>query len=416
VDLGWALEHYTSFIQRTEIMKQIVCVWELGADLGHMMGFFPLAKALQDQGHKVTFILRDLSRAQKHLGRYGFDLLQAPIWLPPARRAPNPPASYAEILHHCGFLSAPGLLGMVRAWRRLFDLLQPDLILFDHAPTALLAARGLPLARAGIGTGFTLPPQQEPLPPFMPNAQGLRQRIKAGEQSALVTANRVLKALGQPEMEALCNLWDLDERFLCALPSLDHYPEREGEPYWGCLSTESPGVEPRWTHTAGAKVFAYLKPQYPRFEPMLAALAQTECDVLVFSPDVSQSLVNRYQSDSLVFSRTPFCMDRVMSQCDLVVCHSGFGTLAKAAASAKPLLLAPIHREQAMIARNIANRGVGLVLRNKARPQDIAYNLRVLLDDKSFTRAAQQYARQVAMEQPQNALDAIIERCQQLVE
>jgi len=401
--------------QRMEVMKQVVCVWELGADLGHMMRFFPLAKALREQGHKVTFILRDLSRAQKHLGRYGFELLQAPIWLPPARRAPSPPAGYAEILHHCGFLSAPGLLGIVRAWRQLFDLLEPDLVLFDHAPAALLAARGLPAARVAIGTGFTLPPQQKPLPPFMSDAQGLRQRIIASEQRALVTANRVLKALGRPEMKALCNLWDLEERFLCTVPSLDHYRERVGEPYWGCLYAESSGVEPRWPRSGGAKVFAYLKPQHPHFEPMLAALAKMPCDTLVFSPDVSESLVNRYQSGSLAFSRTPFCMDRVMGQCDLVVCHSGFGTLAKATASGKPLLLAPIHREQAMIARNIANRGAGLVLGREDQPGDMEYKLRVLLDDKSFTRAAKQCAHQVAIEQPYNVLGAIIERCQQLL-
>lgn len=96
-------------------MKHIVCVWELGSDLGHINRYLTLASSFKDKGYKVTFVLRDLSRAQSQLGRHGFDLLQAPLWLPKARRAPNPPLSYAEILQHYGFLSPPGLLGLVRA-------------------------------------------------------------------------------------------------------------------------------------------------------------------------------------------------------------------------------------------------------------------------------------------------------------
>ena len=396
-------------------MKHIVYSWELGADLGHILRFLPLAKVFQERGYKITLILRDLTRAQEYLGQYNFELLQAPVWNSPVHSAPRPMVSYAEILQHHGFFESTDLLRTVRAWRSLFKQLKPDLMLFDHAPTALLASRGLLCSKASIDDGFSLPPQQEPLPAFVTENPPSTDRIVNSEKIALKAANRVLKTFGQPEMKTLRSLWEIDERFLCTLPSLDHYPTRTGETYWGLIPNELEGVDPRWPPNGKLKIFAYFKPPFCRFVTTVSVLAKTGCSVLKFAPQVTELIVKRYQSDHLKISPSPFCIDTVVDQSDLVLCHSGSGTVSKAIVYGKPLFLAPTNREQVMIAQKMANVEASLTLNDKDSSSTIQNKLNYLLENKSFARAAQQCAQRIKNEQPDNALKNVFDRCQQLL-
>src|SRR5438445_13046775 len=122
-------------------MSRILYAWELGTGYGHLGSVLPLAVRLRARGHEVVFARRDLTPPERFLGRRGFALLQAPVWLS-ERRGLDLPVSYAEMLANFGFLDRAGLTGMVKAWRQLYALVQPDLLVIDHAPTALLAVRG----------------------------------------------------------------------------------------------------------------------------------------------------------------------------------------------------------------------------------------------------------------------------------
>lgn len=141
-------------------MSKILCIWELGGGYGHMEKILPLALNLRHRGHEVTFALRDLSLAEIVLGRHGFPLLQAPIWIQKVTGLPEPPLNYGEILHRFGFLDKSGLTGMVKAWLSLFELVKPDLLLIDHAPTALLASMNTGIPRCLVGNGFFSPQEK----------------------------------------------------------------------------------------------------------------------------------------------------------------------------------------------------------------------------------------------------------------
>src|SRR5581483_9954164 len=50
----------------------------------------------------------------------------------PVERQVKPPVNLAHILHNMGWHDAAQLGGLVAAWRSLFELLKPDVVVFDH--------------------------------------------------------------------------------------------------------------------------------------------------------------------------------------------------------------------------------------------------------------------------------------------
>ena len=135
-------------------MNMILLTWELGAGMGHLANLAPLAAGFVERGHRVVAALSDLSHADQAFAGLPVSFLQAPSRARPAGRGDNRARTFAHILRDHGFADAGELRTRVEAWRNLYESVHPDLVVFDHSPTALLAARGLPLRRVLIGTGF----------------------------------------------------------------------------------------------------------------------------------------------------------------------------------------------------------------------------------------------------------------------
>ena len=144
-------------------MATILLTWELGGGSGHVIELMPIASSLIQRGHRVFAAMRNLSRAASVLRRE-VQYLQAPIRLGTVRKEIVPPMTLAHILNNVGFDDVVDLSARCDAWRALFDHVKPDLMLCDHSPTALLAARGANFKRAVLGSGFLCPPDQHPLP------------------------------------------------------------------------------------------------------------------------------------------------------------------------------------------------------------------------------------------------------------
>ncbi len=119
-------------------MAKILFTWELGGGLGHVVPYLGVIAGLQRRGHRVTFALRDPTRASALLAPRGVRCLPAPIRTRPITRRVVLMCTFADILYNCGFDEPDLLRGLVEAWRGLFELTKPDMVVFDHSPTALL--------------------------------------------------------------------------------------------------------------------------------------------------------------------------------------------------------------------------------------------------------------------------------------
>ena len=397
-------------------MGHIVFAWELGRNLGHLFRFLPIAERLRSRGHRISFCVKDLSRVAPVLDPLGFAYLQSPAWLPSAAGMPSP-QSYADIMLRNGFLQPETLAGPVHAWRHTFELLQPDLLVLDHAPSALVAARGLDVPASLIGSGFLIPPRLDPLPPFLSNVKRPPGQLKQTNQRALDSVNRVLQADGLQTLGRLNELFEVDESFLCTIPELDHYPQRPTARYWGPLYNIDTGIEPRWPGNgqAGKRVFAYLYPETPGFRPLLEALRGLSVEVLIYAPGLSPVDTRALQGDSLRFSPQPLRMRDILQQADLIVSHGSFGTISAALMAGRPVLMMPMQTEQTVISRRVEKQGLGLSVGQQQANTLYRKQCQQLLEDDGYSQRAQELSARYAGQTLEERIDAITDRCEELL-
>lgn len=394
--------------------------WELGGGLGHTIRLARVARPLLERGHRVHFVLRDLSSARTALGGLadhpGACLWQAPLWLPVLGGVPEA-ASYAELLFRAGYLDAQRLAPVARAWRALFDATCAQVLLADHAPTALLAARGIALRTAVTGTGFGVPPQACPMPAFRTWQTVPEARLRTSEQKALQTANAVLDGLGAPPLARLCELVRADETLLFTWPELDHYDARGPDScpaYLGALPGGAEGGPPEWPPGEGPAVFAYLKADQPGIETVLERLRDAPVRTLAHVPGLSAAQCARLASTRMAFARRPVRMDAVCAVARAVVCNAGAGTVLAALGAGLPLVMLPMHAEQMLCALRVQEAGAGVALAGADAAAGLPQALGRVLGEPSFSQAAAALALRHAPRAGHDAASEAADRLQAL--
>lgn len=396
-------------------MPRVLLVWEIGADYGHLMRLASLARELARRGHRPVLALRDLTHVETVLGDApSFAVVQAPVFNAEVTGLPEP-ASFAETLLRIGFMHPMALAGVCRAWRTLVDAVRPALVVFDYAPTALLATRGLRVPRMLFGDTFAQPPATAPMPGYRWWQPESPARLAASEAVALEGANAVLARRGEPPMSRLADLFDVDASVLSSCAALDHYPGRTGAAYDGALPTVDQGVAPDWPLAGSHRVFAYIKPRWRDFERLLAALRELDVAALVHAPGVSQAVQRRQLSANLRFSEAPVRIADVRSECDVGICHASGMTTQALLAAGKPLLLLPDHIEQTMTARRVAASGAGIAVDRDRPPPDYRRLLKRLLDEPAFALAARAMATTLAAPDPAAGFARVADRCESLI-
>ena len=372
-------------------MSRILTVWEMGANLGHIDRMLITARALRTRGHDVRFVLRDLSRAHSRVAVDGFAMGQAPVWLP---RLANPPrlGNYAAILAAAGWLDAQGLAGLICGWRDCFELARPDVLICDHAPTALLAARSM-TARTGlrvwaVGNSFEVPPAAAHFPPINDTAEE-RARCPAYDATVLASTNQALALLGEPALARLTDLFDTPYQAIASLPELAHY---DGYPaateFAGACFLGDVGLAPAWPAGSGQRVFVYLTPGDDSFRAVMAAIKKLGLVALVHAKGLSAEAAARLGGPGIRFEAEPLQVNATMASADVVISHASLGTASAAFLAGKPQLLLPSQAEQNMVSRRLVAAGVGLAVPPGASAHDLPVLLQRLCTEPAFATAA----------------------------
>ncbi|MGZ8265955.1 MAG: glycosyltransferase [Burkholderiales bacterium] len=367
-----------------------------------------LADRLQAQGHQVTFAMRDLTCAESALGR--FEYIQAPLWRPRPSKLSLAPSSYAEILEHYGYVDRYGLLSLVKAWRTVFRWTAPDLVVFDHAPTALLAARGLKSDRVLYGVGFSSPPRVAPLPNFRTWTDVSPKRLEASESVVLKTINWVLGKLSLEPLAALFELFHVEDDFLCTFPELDHYGGRPASQYCGTVFDTENGAQPVWPDGGGKKIWVYIRPDMRSFHPVAKALSASAHSVLWIAPGLDSAARRRYESRALKFVSEPVHLARAAAEADAAVLYGGHGTVSAMLLAGVPMVLYPNHVEQMLVSQNVAKLGACPALAPRPTAEDVAASTESVLRDTRYRQSANAFASKYAGFDPHRVVDSIAGR------
>lgn len=397
-------------------MATLLYAWEFGSALGHLGAFLPLAQRLAARGHTLRFVLADIATGAAVLGPQGHGWLQAPVV--PELPRPGAPISYADILLRFGYDSPARLMGPAVAWRELLQLAGADLVLTDHAPTAILAARSLGLPVCAYSYGFCVPPPLAPTPNLRPWLDVAPAALQAADAQATQSINAVLAAFGQPPLSGVAELFAVAETALTTFPELDHYAHCRGDAtYWGCLVSAVAGAAPAWpagTPGTGPRIFAYLRRALPHAEAALHALGRSGCSCVAVFPDAPEELLARCGYPNLAVSRAPLDTQRVLREADLALTYGGHGLTTAFLLAGKPLLLLPGQIEQYLLARRVEAIGAGLCVAPDLPAAALDQALARLRAEPGFAAGAQAFARKYAAFPQEKIIDNLVRRIETL--
>jgi UDP:flavonoid glycosyltransferase YjiC (YdhE family) len=372
-------------------VARILYAWELGGGLGHLAHARAVGEPLVKAGHELVFVLRNPLPAVRVLGTLG-RFLAAPIWPPLPRAKPVEVFSYPSLLASVGYRDEEALFTLALAWRHTIELVKPDAVFADHAPTALVALKALGIPTVVLGSGFFVPPARFPMPHLKPWQPVAEATLAAYEAELARPLNATLSRLQAPPVRGFGEIFTATRGVLFAYPELDHYREREpGADYWGV--PPAPSGEPvSWPDPPTHKrIFAYLKP-FATIEALFEVLAGSGASVLVYAPGLPDDVRARHASPSLSFLDRSADILQVAHECDLAVSHGGIGTVAHVLLAGRPLLLLPLQLEQLLISQRIVELGAGLLTVERSAAT-LKTMIAALLEDARHREAAEAFAR-----------------------
>lgn len=395
-------------------MTRILLAWELGSNLGHVSRLLPLGRRLRSRGHGVLAVVRDLDAAAKVLAPAGIPFIQAPLMTKPLPNSAQP-ASYADLLRYCGWGDVQQLWALVQAWVNVLRLFAPEVLIVDHSPTALLAARGERVSTVAIGTGFELPPLREPLPCFPGFPGATLANAMSAERQVVENANRVMQVARGRSLRALSDLFQCERRWMTTFAELDHYEARPGEQYVGPIGEVGEGEHLEWPEGTAHRIFAYLRPETPDVAIILRALAACGAAVVCYAPGIAPSDTAGLRSDKFILAQRPVDLSILRRGASLCVSYAPAATVTSALLDGVPQLMAPSHVEAQLTAHRVETFGAGLTLKGTVTEQGVAGALNNLLNNASFKARATAFAERYRDFDPNRAADRMVEELEPLL-
>lgn len=357
------------------VRANILYCWEFGGGSGHLHMLAAVGASLTSRGYKFQAAVRNVVDASRLKSLQGVDIFQCPTQ-PDINRAIAPAANYAEVLFQAGMNEADVVTALLRSWRNLISALQPKLLITEYSPVAQLAAYTLQIPCLVIGTGFTVPPPESPMPgiqPWLPTQP--TARMKQSEEAVLQALNIALRRCSdQPELASIGDLYATENTLITSLPELDHYQRSGGNFSNGLLSLPNADheLEPVWPAVEGPKVLAYYHGEYPTFELLTTALLKTRWPTLVLASHVQADLAQHLNDQPLINLCEPKVdFEKALASADLVITAGGHNASAQALMAGKALLVAPFYIEQALQGYRLANQGLALSATGDLKELDI---------------------------------------------
>lgn len=407
-------------------MHNIILIWEMGAELGHITRLKELAEKLCQKGHNVTFILNTpslISALPPHYPTTPFNVIQAPAkWTKKSLKLSRKPANFSEILIANGYHKTQELTDQIQEWQQLLTSLNADLIIFDYAPTAILASRGLLCKKMSLDDPFSKPPNSYPLPIFSMARNVSINNLRISDDKLVNIVNKALCTLHIPPIKFAYDIFHVDRSILLSIEEVDPYAnQRENTKYYGPISSNNlSGASLTWSaNPKTKKVFAYLKPDYPKLDELLDALSQLNIEAHIYIPSSTlkgeQGAMNNNKAPNIRISNTPYILDSSLQSADLLICHGGHSTTLNGIINGLPVLLIPLQQEQFITTQRCIDSGLGRGLNPHEGVKTIIPALLDLIETPHYRENARECQLKYQSFAFKPALDHTLEQAEKLL-
>lgn len=389
-------------------MTTALLVWELGDGLGHVTRLIKIAERLTQKNVRCLFVVRNIELAGKYVRDRGFEVIQSPIATIDPIRGPDgtQPATMTDILGSIGFAKPERLAVLVSAWETLLDLIAPDVVISDYAPTANLALFGGPVPNLVIGDGFTLqPPEMDRFPPFR------RARPAFDDAEVLKVVARVQADRGRQSLDHLPQLFGGSAHEVVTLPELDPFRDQRRHLGIGPISATPDPVESE----PSQDYFAYLSAGYRFTAKILNGLIASGRPGSVYLRDSSAEARDRLRGLGLNIHEDAQDMPEMAESSAVIIHHGGVGTAETVLALGRPQLVVPRHAEQWLNASSLGRLGVALAVRasEALTSEQVAAALVTARTRPDFAERSKSLSATLA-ERPKDALDHVLSVCERL--
>lgn len=409
---------------------RFLLVWEMGRNFGHATKLAELARAIARKEKKkaeLVFALQNpgaLLPFTEGLGKV--TILQAPFCPPRPPVAPppvkgKPPQkprqimlNYTDDLRPCGYEDPHMLAGMVRAWRDLYETIQPDVVIAQAAPTAMLAARGLKFKTIAFGGSYDVPPKAVPMPLIKTDVKVDPKFLAAREGEVVETINKALAMNDMKPIKSIAEMLTVDAEFLTVFEELDQYPGRaeiEGKNpnYTGQFFSVEGGVDASWSKKNTKHILAYIRPEGAGFGPALNAMVKlsSKHEFIISAPGLAENVRKQIARPGLQIFNAPVKLGPLLKDCHLGICHASAGIGAAFAVSGIPQLMLPSHIEQLAFAKAVGRNKLGLGVVGRYGPEKIEQLVNTLLTDPVYTERAGEFAKKYKGFKPEKLADQV---------
>jgi UDP:flavonoid glycosyltransferase YjiC (YdhE family) len=388
-------------------MASVLIAWELGEAYGHLATCLRLAEGLRRRGHTVVLALKDVRLPAMQVAAPGVTVVPAPLTPQyPADRVA--PVNYAGVLLCSGFAQAHDVAARLAAWQGLIELARAEVLVADHAPTALLAAHLAGIAHLAIGNGFAVPPAHSPWPSIRPWEDVSEAALVAAETTLDAVTAAALRMLGRSVAVRMRDLYGARD-VLATFAELDHYGERPDACYVGVIASAPRAIPVAWQHREGLKLLAYLRPAVPGFAAILQGLARLDAEVLCVAPGLAPAAARRLATRHLRIALAPVALPPLLAEADLAIGYGNSGFSTQALLAGVPLLMRPRHVEQAIFAQRVEAVGAGRLLGGPIDADGVAAAVRALLDQPACREAARAFRDRYRHATPERAVEQALD-------
>ncbi|CCQ72693.1 glycosyltransferase [Magnetospira sp. QH-2] len=392
-------------------MATILLGWELGSGISHASHMLTIADALRAQGHTPVLALKDIPETHQMMHGKGIPVIPAPP-LPPVRRNARgrlmATAGFGDILAGLG-LDDPGrLASLVGAWDSILGLVQPDLVIADHAPLLNVAARGR-IPSLFLGNGFTLPPHgMERFPKLLPNAEHM-----IDESLILESFNKVQGQRGAALFDYLPQILQATDSFVGTLPLLDPYRDQRPKPANGVFE----GLSEATDAPSAPRVFVYFGTEIQSLHTMLEGVALSDYPADLFIRGLKERPANLTNNSKLTFHFEPPDLQHMLKCCTVALHYGGLASTASCLAMGRPQVIVETRpMERRFNAYPIIQGKLGGGLRKDFKAASLAAFLRALHEDSTWMDRASAAARELSSDLRQPVLDRVVRRCFEIID